>query len=476
MTNKNIDPNNKKNVSNRDARKSKNLNKDSDYKLELANSIARNSKRVVRTYAQIENTVIYFFRWISGAIDKFLFNQKFGKYAALILAIVLYVATNSDLQSVNLMAVSGGAQIDDIPIQIIMNPDAFEIEIEGNLEYASASVVGDVSEIQMLKSQKAYKVVADLTGYSEGTHNIDLVPVDFSNKVNVNLNPSSIVVTIKKKTTGSFKITHEYINTNKMDSIYALDENPILDKTEVFVKASQDTLDKIAYVKALIDATGITEDFEVVAPLVAYDQSGRKIDVEIFPSQVKATVKVTTPMKTVPIVIKPIGELPNGNAIDSITVDHTSVTIYGPNAVLADLNEIVVEIEASKIDKDTNWTHPIVVPSGVTKVSVSKINIGVKIGKATTKVFDRVRLHYKGDINAYELSNYDTWVSVTVTGTQANLDKITQEDITPYIDVSKIKPGVNQELPLVITGSNNLLIYRSTDGRDTITVTVKLKD
>ena len=53
------------------ARKSRNLNKDSDYKLELANSIAKNSKKVVTTYAHIENSVIYFFRWISGIIDKY---------------------------------------------------------------------------------------------------------------------------------------------------------------------------------------------------------------------------------------------------------------------------------------------------------------------------------------------------------------------------------------------------------------------
>ena len=42
------------------ARKSRDLNKDSDYKLELANSIAKNSKKVVNTYAHIENSVDYY--------------------------------------------------------------------------------------------------------------------------------------------------------------------------------------------------------------------------------------------------------------------------------------------------------------------------------------------------------------------------------------------------------------------------------
>ena len=66
------------------ARKSRDLNKDSDYKLELANSIAKNSKKVVNTYAHIENSVIYFFRWMSSIIAKFMFNAKFSKYTSLL--------------------------------------------------------------------------------------------------------------------------------------------------------------------------------------------------------------------------------------------------------------------------------------------------------------------------------------------------------------------------------------------------------
>ncbi|MDD6467730.1 MAG: CdaR family protein, partial [Erysipelotrichaceae bacterium] len=251
-------------------RKSRDLNKDSDYKLELANSIARNSKRVVNTYAQIENTVIYFFRWMGGIIDKFLFNQKFGKYTALLLAIVLYIAVNSDAKSANILASSGGTQLENIPVQVIVNSDAYEVS--GIPDTVSAMVIGDVSDIQLVKSQTSYKVIADLSGLTEGTHQIKLTPVDFSNRLTISLNPSNVVVTIRKKTTAKFKITHEYVNLNKMDKIYALDNEPVLSTTEVLVKASQETIDQIAYVKALIDVTGVKQDFETTAQIVAYNQ------------------------------------------------------------------------------------------------------------------------------------------------------------------------------------------------------------
>jgi len=471
MDNNNLDPNKVKKTDKQD-RKSKNLNKDADYKLELANSIARNSKRVVRTYAEIENTVVYFIRWVSGIIDKFLFNQRFGKYAALILAVALYIAVNSDMQSANILASSGGVQIDNIPYQLIVNPDAFEVEIADNVKVVSAAIIGDVSDINLVKSQKAYKVVADLTGYTEGTHKIDLIPVDFSNRVSVTLHPSSIIVTIKKKTTASFRISSEYVNTNKTDSIYAFEPMPQLDKTEVFVKASQDTIDKIAYVKALIDVSGVTGDFEAIAPLVAYDQAGQKLDVGIFPETVKAQVKVSTPMKSVPIIIKPIGEIPGGNAIESISLDHSSVTIYAPNAVLADIDAITVEFDATTITRDSNGTYPITLPSGVTKVSVSKVNISIKVGKPITKVFDGILISYLNNDDGYRFSTTENKISVTVTGTKNNIDRINPADIKVYIDVLNAKAGNNQQFPLVVVGSNNLVSYKITDGRDTLTVNV----
>ena len=242
------------------ARKSRNLNKDSDYKLELANSIAKNSKKVVTTYAHIENSVIYFFRWISSVIDKFLFNAKFGKYTSLLLAIVLYIAVNSDGNSSSLLANSSGLELDNIPVQVIVNTDAYEVS--GLPESVSAMIIGDASDVQLVKSQTSYKVTADLSGLTEGTHQVKLTPVDFSNRLSINLNPSDVVVTVRKKTTAKFKIGSEYVNTNKMDKIYALESAPALSTTEVIVKASQETIDQIAYVKALIDVTDVKQNFE----------------------------------------------------------------------------------------------------------------------------------------------------------------------------------------------------------------------
>lgn len=457
----------------KEPRKSKNLNKDSDYKLELANSIAKNSKRVVKTYAQLENTVVYFIRWMSGIIDKFLFHPKFSRFAALILAVILYIAINADGTSNSILANSGGTQLEHIPVQVIANSEVYEIE--GIPDTVTAAVIGDMADIQLLKSQSSYKVTADLSGLTEGTHQVNLVPTDFSSRLTVSVNPSTVVVTIKKKTTTKFKITHEYINTNQMDSIYALEENPTLDTTEVVVRASQDTIDNIAYVKALIDVKGVKQDFETTAQVVAYDQSGKQLDVDIVPETVTASVKVTTPMKEVPITINPVGEIPNGKAIDSISLDHSTVTVYAPNSVLAELDEIVVDIDATKIDKNSSWSYAIQVPSGVNSLSVTKINIDVKVADAVTKTLDNVKVYWTNNPNGYRLDagKRIEFMSVVVTGTKSNVDKITAEDVGIYLDMAGLDVGDNQQVPIVVQGNNSLVTYALASGEESIIASIQ---
>ncbi|MCF0110303.1 MAG: hypothetical protein HUJ58_00240 [Erysipelotrichaceae bacterium] len=453
-------------------RKSKDLNKDSDYKLELANSIKKNSKQVINTYAQIENSIVYLIRWLSGFIDRFLFNKKLSKFSTLILAIVFYIAINADGSSTGILASSAGTKLDAIPVQVIVNSEVYEID--GIPSSVSAAVIGDVSDIQLLKSQSSYKVTADLSGLTEGTHQVSLTPTDFSNRLTVNLNPSTVMVTIKKKTTQKFKISHEYINTNRMENIYALDGAPSLESTEVVVRASQDTIDNIAYVKALIDVSGVTQDFVTTAQIVAYDQSGQKLNVDIVPETVQASVQVTTPQKEVPINVIPIGELPDGLSIDSITLDHSTVTVYASQTILNELDEIRVEVDATKIDKNSSWTYAINVPSGVNSLSVTKINIDVKVGETVTRTIDNIPVSYRNNVNGYRLDwgTNSMYQSVVIKGTQNNVDMLTAEDIKIFLELEGIEPGMNQDIPLTVEGSSKMVTYSLASGMETMSITV----
>ena len=142
-----------------------------------------------------------------------------------------------------------------------------------------------------------------------------------------------------------FDIGYDYINTDKIDSKLVLGK-PEFETTRVNVRASQETLDSIAFVKALIDVAGHDATFETNAPLVAYDKNGYPVNADITPSTVKVKVDMTTPSKEVPIVLETTGVVPDGMAIESIAMDHQSVTIYAPESVLSKVDKITVSLDA----------------------------------------------------------------------------------------------------------------------------------
>ena len=421
--------------------------KDSESKLELANKIARQSKKVVKTYATIEDGLFKGVRWLSSWIDRILFNPRYGKIVSLALAVLLYLTVNFTNTSFsnNIQSVY---ELFSVPVTINYNSDMFEIS--GLPGEVAAYVMGEMSDVQLVRTQKSYSVVADLSGLTEGTYQVKLQPKDFSERVNVKLEPSTAMVTIKKKVTTQFDLSYDFINTDKLDNIYILGE-PQFEATKVNVRAASDTLDSIAFVKALIDVSGKTADFEQDAVLVAYDQTGTPVKADIIPSTVKVNVKVTSPSKDVPVAVELQGEMPEGKAIEEIIFDHSSVKIYAQQSVLDKLDKVSVQLDATKLTSDTKMYQTITLPTGVRQINPARVNMDIKLGDAVSKTIDNVAINAINNTNRYNVQTKDDQiaVSVTVYGTQANVDKITAGDIYVYFDMKDLQPG-EQEVTLQV--------------------------
>ena len=452
------------------AAKKRDVNKPNEEKLDLAKRIAGQSQKVARTYANIENAVMRTIRWFSAWFDKVLFNARFGKIVSLFLAILLYITVNyGSGQAIFKTATSSGDVIKNIPVNVVANDEVYEIS--GIPETVNAYIVGELSDITLIQTQKAYSVVADLTGLLEGTHEVTLTATNFSSRVDVALTPSTAVVTIKKKISQRFSLGYEFVNTDKMNQTFILNE-PVMDASEVIIRASQSTLESIGYVKALIDVTNVDKNFTQESTIVAYDQKGNRLAVDIIPATVKVTVNVSSPNKSVPVVVVPTGEIPGGLAIDSIALDHTSVTLYGSETILNALNEIQVPINATTLTGNKSLVAEITLPSGVKKSSVTRVNMQITVAAGVTKTLENITIDYHNNDKGYRFTltdNSTAYAKVTLFGTQKNVDSITAENISIYIDMANVTLGV-QTVPLYVSGSNNLVSY--TLERQTISINV----
>lgn len=426
-------------------------------KLELAKSIASRGQSMARTYATIEDSVARFIKFVSYMFDRFVFNPKLSGVVSLALAVLVYLTVNNGWVETSL---TYAESLGSVALTTTANTEVYEVI--GLPENVEITVMGDMSDIQMTKSTGGYKVVADLSGLTEGTHTINFVPTNFSDRVSVICSPSSATVTIRRKISWKKNLTYDFINTDKMDSKFILSA-PEFETAEIIVRASEETVNKIALVKALIDVSNVSGSFEQDAPLVAFDNVGNRVDVDMVPSTVRVNVSVTSPNKTVPIVLMPKGELPNGKAISEITMDQAAITIYGADSVLNSIDKFIVEFDVYEMVSDSSLVASIKLPSGIKSASITKVNLEVKLVDAVTKVIENVRLSYKGLDSKYKfeiLNEEDAFINVEVTGSPERVEAITEENLEVYVDMSKVKAG-EQSLVVNVNGTDNLLSYSS---------------
>ncbi len=417
-------------------------------KIELANKIANQSKKVANTYQHVEDLLLRIIRWFSTFIDKTLFNTRYSKLVSLILAILMYTMVNFDSStSLYTTPLNYSKDLNDVTVTAKYNSDTFELT--GLPTTANITISGDASSVTSAVNSKG-TIVANLEGLTEGTHAVKLTTEGYGDSVSAKIDPSVVYVTLKKKTTQQFDISYDFINQDKMDSIYSVG-TPEFEYQKVNVRASKDTLDSIAFVKTLIDLKGQTADFTQEAKLIAYDVNGQPVNADIVPSTITVTVPVTSPNKVVPIEVEVTGEVPDGQAISSIEMDQQTVTIYGSENVLSEVDKVVVTLNASTITKDSTLLRPLALPTGVNSSSVNQITLNVTLGEGVTKTINDVKISYINNVNNYKASQADnkTTTSVTVFGTEENIANITADDINVYIDMSDAKPGV-VEFPLQI--------------------------
>ena len=460
-----------------EAEKKKKTSEDlKDAKTELANKIAKQSSRVADSYRNFENVLYRIIRMFSSFIDKILFNRKHGKLVAFVLAVIMYISVNyNTVQSVYTNTLRSSRQIPNVPVEVNYNSDTFEVT--GVPTSANITITGDATSVTSAVGSKDGKVIADLEGLTEGTHEVRLSGEGFGNSVNVVVDPTTVVVTLAKKTTQQFNISYDFINQDRMEDVYS-PGTPEFEYTKVNVRASKDTLDSIAFVKALIDVSGQNADFEQDAKLIAYDSSGNPVNADIVPNTVHVKVPVTSPNKSVPIKVQVDGTVPDGKAIDAITMDQQTVTIYGSDTVLANIDNVSVTLDASTLTQDSTVLRPIILPAGVSSASISQVTMNVTLGDAVTKTVAEVPINVKNNVNRYKASQPDniTTVSVEVTGTQANVDAIKPDKINVYIDMSDAKPGLQEFTLHVEQPTGGLVQYTLKDTSYKLNVLGEVED
>lgn len=382
-------------------------------------------------------------------IEKFFNRPVTLVYVSLFLAVITFFLVDS--QVITLVETQAEILTNE-PVTVIYNKEAYVVE--GAVDTADIILTGKKSALYLAKQLGSHEVVLDLSGYepSDTPRRVALTYNQTVDNVSYKLDPAYVTVVIKKKVSEQHAITYELMNEDKLNEKFSVSKVS-LNQSEVVIKGSQDALDKVASVKALVDLSSskYTEAMTYTVddlPLVAYDADGNVLsNVEIVPSTVGASITFTTYKATVPLVVSTTGDLVAGKAISSITINGKTtytVDIYGDQADIDKISSVPVSIDIDGKGSGGAQTYPVSIskPAGVRSISEKDVKIVVTFGEEKQKTVDITNIKANNLGSGLTVNRTDdTAISVQVKGVQSVIDSITADNISAYIDLSNYRAG-----------------------------------
>ena len=380
----------------------------------------------------------------SGRLEKILNRPNILIYVSLFCAIALFLFVDS--KSISL--VSDEAEVlSDQPVKVIYNEEAYVVE--GIPKTVDITLIGRKSDLYLAKQLGEHEVVLDLSGYSTGTYKVKLKYNHNIDTVNYKLDPTTISIKISEKTTSVKSLSYDLLNEDKLDNKLSI-KTVELDRNEVIVKGSAETLDTVAKVKALIDlkAANLSEKGTFTIDsimLVAYASDGSIIEnVEIVPSKISASITVDTYSAELPVKVVTEGSLTSGYALSSVNSSVSKVTVYGDEETIRELTAIEAKINIDKLASDKKFNVTLTKPAGVKSMSESNVTIDVKLESETTReisgvVIKPTNLGDKLKVQAASID--DQSITVIAKGVASALEKLEAKDIVAEIDLSGYLAG-----------------------------------
>lgn len=410
----------------------------------------------------------------SGKIFDRVLNNKVVLITVALLLSALSLTAIYGKSSIN------GSRFEDVvygqKVKALYNEEAYVVE--GLPETVDITLIGSTSAKYLARQSIDKEVTIDLRNKKAGTYTETLkyngtkIP-----NVKYRIDPSRATVVIYEKISQSKKVTREVLNEDKLNSKYTI-SNIAFSRDEVYVKGAEYKLKQIATVKALVDVSKIT-DPEVGTktlkeiPLYAYDEKGEKLDLEIVPSAIDATIEIKSPSKEVSLKAVPTGNVVFGKAIDNITLSKTTATIYGEQSALDKISSIPVTINVEGLSKTNEYTVNITLPSGIREISTKSITAKVTLGDIEEKTVNNVNITTKNlasGLTAQAASKDDSVSSVIVKGTSSNLKDVAAENITATVDLQGLGKGTHK-VKVSVTGEDTKLTY--TPKTQTVTIVIK---
>lgn len=306
-------------------------------------------------------------------MDKIFDSSWMLRLTALFLAVALFLYIQTEEKRETDSGTSNETDvITNVPLEVYYDSD--NLFVTGLPETVDVKISGPKQIVMKTKLEKDFKLFVDLNSLLIGEHSVTIHQENFSEKLDVSIEPRIINVTIEEKVTEQFRVEPE-MNNRLLAENFVLNEMTA-EPSKVAVTGAKSVIDNISYVKATVSGEkDVNKSFEQEAAVKVLDRDLNKLDVSINPDKVNVKVEINEYSKEVPIKINEIGEPVEGLTIDSLSPEKSNITVYGSKSVVDSLKEVAVDVDVSIIKKSGPYEFKIELPTGVTKLSQEKLTV-----------------------------------------------------------------------------------------------------
>lgn len=393
-------------------------------------------------------------------LEKALTKKSSMIVLSLIFAVIVFFIV--DRQNTTLLETNAEV-VYNRPISATYNNE--EYVVEGLPKTVDITMIGTKANLYLAKQLPAQDVTVDLSDLKPGVHKVNLRYKQSITSVEYKLDPSVVTVVVSPKQSETREIKTDIVNLNKLDSKLSIN-NVTLDNEEVIIKGTSENLANVSTIKALVNVSNMADpkagtntlrDVE----LVAYDEEGNKMDIEMVPSKVNATIEIESPSKDVPIEVETTGNVVFGKAIKQITTSVQKVTIYGDSQTLDKTNSIKVKVDVKNLKANKDYTLTIKKPTGIREISEKTVNVKIELGDEATTEISGVRLSYTNlgpNYSVQATSESATEISVILKGVESVITNINSTEIEAYVDLDGLGVG-EHEVEIKVKGNDSKVKY-----------------
>lgn len=379
-----------------------------------------------------------------------IFNNLSLKIVSAVFAVILWTVI------VNIYDPNTSYTFSNITVQLVNTQSlteknyTFEVVDGGKI---SVTVSGPKSVVTDLKTSDI-AATADLSKVTAFTDYVDIqVQVVKDGQVlnNVEAVPrtSALKLSIENRDTNTYAVN---VNTTGTPANGYAVASTTTSPTYIKVTGPTSLVEGVASVGVDVDVSGAKGTVNTQSDINMYDSDGNIIaNEELEMSSETADVIVEMARtKTVPVVVKTSGTPSQDCVVTGTSLSQTSVVISGQQEALSKIDNITIPSSAVSVDglsEDKTYTFKLTdyVPSGVKIVSDSRLQVTIKISKASTKT-----VHISSDAIKIEnvSSGYNaviegTGIDVIISGTGAILENISATDITCNVNAAGLSAGTH---------------------------------